>query len=221
MKKCDILRTSSGRRENAFCPDRPVNMLQSVPSATHLDVHRSIPDLSTLEREVFGCSEKMTISSLRTIRTAVFASSPVRVMFVQPSRHRWQGVLKFSARSAISLPIGSDGRLNFGNHRISNLLNTGVSLMAKFPLGTRRSGIRLGTTRRWAFWFTLTQPVRSVRVRRFQTPRRICGVLGRVRTGFPGARTGEPTCSTYLSETGVCSRKTRVGRRRVRVAVPT
>ena len=113
MKKCDILRTSSGRRENAFCPDRPVNMLQSVPSATHLDVHRSIPDLSTLERDVFGCSEKMTISSLRTIRTAVFASSPLRVMFVQPSRHRWQGVLKFSARSAISLPIGSDGRLNF------------------------------------------------------------------------------------------------------------
>ena len=93
--------------------------------------------------------------------------------------------------------------------------------MAKFPLGTRRSGIRLGTTWRWAFWFTLTQPVRSVRVRRFQTPRRICGVQGRVRTGFPGARTGEPTCSTYLSETGVCSRKTRVGQRRVRVAVPT
>ena len=91
--------------------------------------------------------------------------------------------------------------------------------MAKFPLGTRRSGIRLGTTWRWAFWFTLTQPVRSVRVRRFQTPRRICGVQGRVRTGFPGARTGEPTCSTYLSETGVCSRKTRVGQRRVRVAV--
>ncbi len=89
--------------------------------------------------------------------------------------------------------------------------------MAKFPLGTRRSGIRLGTTRRWAFWFTLTQPVRSVRVRRFQTPRRICGVLGRVRTGFPGARTGEPTWTTYLSGTGVCSRKTRVGRRRVRV----
>ena len=89
--------------------------------------------------------------------------------------------------------------------------------MAKFPLGTRRSGIRLGTTWRWAFWFTLTQPVRSVRVRRFQTPRRICGVQGRVRTGFPGARTGEPTCSTYLSETGVCSRKTRVGQRRVRV----
>ena len=151
MKKCDILPTSCGRRENAFCPDWPVNMLQSVPSATHLDVHRSVPVLSTLERDVFGCSEKMTISSIRTIRTTVFANSPFQVRFVQPSRHRWQGVPRFSARSAISLLIGSDGRLNFGNHRISNLSNTGVSLMAKFPPGTRRSGIRLSTTWRWSF----------------------------------------------------------------------
>ena len=84
----------------------------------------------------------MTISSLRTIRTAVFASSPVRVMSVQPSRHRWRGVLKFSARSAISLPNGSDERSKFGNHQISDLFSAGVSVMAKFPPETRRSAVR-------------------------------------------------------------------------------
>ena len=125
-----------------FFPGWPVNMSQSVPSRTRLDVPCSISDLSTPEKDIFRRTEKMSILSLRTLRTPVFANSAVRLRFNQPSRHPGQGVLKLSARTANWLPNGIDKRLNFQNRPISNLFSTGVSVMAKLPPETRSSVVR-------------------------------------------------------------------------------
>ena len=67
---------------------------------------------------------KMPISSLRSLRTSVFANRAVQVRFIQPSRHLWQGALKLSVRSATWLQNGSNKRLN---RWISDLFSTGVS----------------------------------------------------------------------------------------------
>ena len=124
-------------------------------------------------------------------------------MFVQPSRHRWQGVLKFSARSAISLPNGSDERSNFGNHQISDLFSAGVSVMAKFPPETRRSAVRSRILTRGIFSYpAVSKPLHgfccnlaSMCACRRRRLRLLCPTLvgwpvlpGRVQTGFSGLR---------------------------------
>ena len=83
---------------------------------------------------------KMPISSLRMLRTSVFANRAVQARFIQPSRHLWQGALKLSVRSATWLQNGSNKRLN---RRISDLFSTGVSDIAKLTPGTR-IGLRAG-----------------------------------------------------------------------------
>ena len=84
----------------------------------------------------------MTIPTLRTIRTTVYDNFGVRLKFIQPSRHRLEGVLKFSARLEIWLPDAGNKRLNFRKFQISNLSVTGVRLMAKHRPGTRGPGVR-------------------------------------------------------------------------------
>ena len=84
----------------------------------------------------------MSILRLRKHGTAVYDNAGVQMTLTQQSRHRWQGVLKFSARSGAWLPNGGTERLNFRDCRISNLSVTGVRLIAKLPPGTRGSGVR-------------------------------------------------------------------------------
>ena len=117
-------------------------MLKSSPSRTHLDVSWSISDLGAPERDVFGHSEKMTISTLRMIRTPVYDNLLVRLKFIRARRHRWQGVLKFPAPLGTWLPDAGNKRLNFQKFQISNLSVTGVRLMAKHRPGTRGPGVR-------------------------------------------------------------------------------
>ena len=142
FKKRKFLRTPSGRRRNVIFLGRPVNMSKSSPSRTHLDVSWAISDLGAPERDVFGHSEKMTISTLRMIRTPVYDNLLVRLKFIRARRHRWQGVLKFSAPLGTWLPDAVNKRLNFRRFQISNLSVTGVRLMAKHRPGTRGPGVR-------------------------------------------------------------------------------
>ena len=93
-------------------------MSKSSPSRTHLDVSWAISDLGAPERDVFGHSEKMTISTLRMIRTPVYDNLLVRLKFIRARRHRWQGVLKFSAPLGTWLPDAVNKRLNFRKFQI-------------------------------------------------------------------------------------------------------
>ena len=100
----------------------------------------------------------MTIPTLRTIRTTVYDNFGVRLKFIQPSRHRLEGVLKFSARLGNWLTDAGNKRSNFQNFQIPNLSVIGVRLMSKHPLGTRGPGVRLSAVAplteksRFALW---------------------------------------------------------------------
>ena len=126
QRKCDFLRTPSGRTENFFFPGWPVNMLQSGSSSTHLDPHWASPEVGKRETGTFGRSEKMLIPSLRMVRTTVFFDFGVQVKLNQPSRHLREGVLRFLACVGAWLPNGSIKRLDFKNRRISHLSGAGV-----------------------------------------------------------------------------------------------
>ena len=112
-------------------------MLQSGPSSIHPDLPWASAQVGEPERGVFVRSEKMSISGLRRLRLPVYDNSGLRLRFTQRGRHPWEGVLKFSAHVGAWLPNGSDKCLKIVNRQISHLFDTGVSVMAKSPPGSR------------------------------------------------------------------------------------
>ena len=132
-----IFRDAVRSEGSAIFPGLPVNMLQSGPSSIHPDLPWASAQVREPERGVFVRSEKMSISGLRRLRLPVYANSCVKMTFTQRSRHPWEGVPKFSARFRTWLRNGSDKCLKIVNRQISHLLDTGVTLMAKSPPGSR------------------------------------------------------------------------------------
>ena len=138
----------------------------------------------------------MTIPTLRTIRTTVYDNFGVRLKFIQPSRHRLEGVLKFSARLGNWLTDAGNKRLNFQNFQIPNLSVIGVRLMSKHPLGTRGPGVRhssVGCLRNNVCepfgctparnWLKFGQHMHLLKANNFSFMSDSCQMAGFVRTG--------------------------------------
>ena len=138
----------------------------------------------------------MTIPTLRTIRTTVYDNFGVRLKFIQASRHRLEGVLKFSARLGNWLTDAGNKRSNFQNFQIPNLSVTGVRLMSKYLVGTRGPGVRhssVGCLRNNVDepfgctparnWLKFGQHMHLLKANNFSFMSDSCQMAGFVRTG--------------------------------------
>ena len=129
----DGVRSAGKRRFSRMASRYATKWLLQHPSGPPV----CLPSSQQKRNRHFRSFRKMSIPTLRTVRTFVFLNLGVQLRFNQPSRHPWEGILRFLASVWAWLPNGSKKRLNFQNRRISDLSGTGVTLTVMGSSGAR------------------------------------------------------------------------------------